>query len=289
VLEYPDTPPEWLLGDPVRLRQILINLIGNAIKFTEQGEVRVIVRAGHAEPGETLSLQVAVRDTGVGLRLEDQDRIFESFQQADSSTTRKYGGTGLGLTIVRELAELMGGSVELESVSGKGSCFTVHLKLEVAAEPGVPDRGAVPEVALPKPCRAGRSVLLAEDNRTTQQLLLVLLESAGLEVSIAENGLEAVAFLQREAVDLVFMDCQMPDMDGLEATQQLRSIGLQTPIVALTAHARAEDEQRCLGAGMDDFLGKPFRKFELDAILDKWLPETTERENVVAETGNCED
>ena len=270
--------PEWLLGDPIRFRQILINLIGNSIKFTERGEVRVIVQAGHANPGEPVALQIAVRDTGIGLRPEDQERIFDSFQQADSSTTRKYGGTGLGLTIVRELAELMDGYVELESVAGQGSCFTVHLMIEAASAPPKPEEQSS---VLSRSRGSGQKVLLVEDNPITQQLLQLFLESAGLRVAIVGTGQKAIEFLGHESVDLIFMDCQMPDLDGFEATRELRSKGLKTPIVALTAHAREEDEQRCLQAGMDDFLGKPFRKFELEDVLGKWLPETTD-------TGRCE-
>lgn len=271
-LEYPAKAPEWLRGDPVRLRQILINLIGNAIKFTGQGEVRVIVRADQAEPGENLPLQIAVQDTGVGLRPEDQERIFESFQQADSSTTRRFGGTGLGLTIVRELTEVMGGTISVASASQKGSCFTVHLTLEVAMPSEPPEELTPVEEAAAESGAIGQSVLLAEDNPTTQHLLRLLLQDAGLKVTIVENGLEAVAFLAREKVDLVLMDCQMPAMDGFEATRKLRSMGLQVPVVALTAHVRNEDEHRCLTAGMDDFLGKPFKKIELEAMLGKWLP-----------------
>mgnify|MGYP001275832531 FL=1 len=258
-----------VVGDAGRLRQVLLNLIGNALKFTEEGEVLVSVQLTPDFEQRLADVVIAVRDTGIGLRPDDQERIFESFEQADTSTTRNYGGTGLGLTIVRQLIEEMGGSISLESLYGEGSCFTVRLNLPFADTENV----VAPE--LPHGADSfswsGKRVLLAEDNPTTQKLLQIMLENASLDVHIVENGQEAITFLEQQDVDLVFMDCQMPVMDGLEAVARLRSNGLQTPVVALTAHAREEDEEHCLTAGMDDFLGKPFRKNELEAVLEKWL------------------
>ncbi len=272
-LDYPGEAPQWLMGDPERLRQILLNLLGNAIKFTEQGEVRIVVQIGDAGPDRLLPLRISVWDTGVGVRAKDRERIFDSFQQADSTTTRKYGGTGLGLTIVRELVRMMGGMIELESFSGKGSGFTVHLQLEAGAPPQDQALQKAHAAPVERPPRAGQSMLLVEDNATTRQLVQLLFEGSGLDLFIVENGLQAIEFLTEEKVDLIFMDCQMPDMDGFETTRELRSMGLQVPIIALTALAHEEDEQRCLDAGMNDFLRKPFRKFELEATLAKWLPE----------------
>ncbi len=287
-MEYPAAAPQWLVGDPERLRQVLINLLGNAIKFTEQGEVRVVVQIDNAGPDRILPLRISVWDTGVGVRAEDRERIFDSFQQADLSTTRKYGGTGLGLTIVRELVEMMGGMIELESSSGQGSGFTVHLQLEIGAPPQVESLQKAHEPLVERSHRAGQSMLLVEDNATTRQLVQLLLEGSGLELFIVENGLKAIEFLKGEKVDLIFMDCQMPGMDGFETTRQLRSMGLQVPVIALTAHAREEDEHRCLAAGMDDFLGKPFRKFELEALLAKWLPEPTAHSPAATEAAHGE-
>jgi CheY-like chemotaxis protein len=243
--------------------------------------VRVCVQVEPTEIDKQVAVKIAVSDSGIGLRQEDQQRIFDSFQQVDASMTRSYGGTGLGLTIVRELVDRMGGSVSLDSVYGKGSCFTVEFRQPIAEAGRLqePDKktllgpvvsvGTEPRLTvkgLMKP-----SVLLAEDNPTTQELLVILLENAGVNVHVVSNGRQAIDFLERERVDLVFMDCQMPEMDGLEATLQLRRNGLSAPIIALTAHAREEDESRCLVAGMNDFLSKPFRKAELEALLDKWL------------------
>ena len=259
-----------VVGDPGRLRQVLLNLITNALKFTEKGEVLVDLQMRYGLSDGDADVVIAVRDTGIGLRPEDQERIFDSFEQVDTSTTRNYGGTGLGLTIVRQLVEEMGGSISLDSVYGEGSCFTLRLNLPFAKQTFLVETtesaGDIPVLSLP-----GRRVLLAEDNPTTQQLLQIMLENVDLEVHIVQTGREAIAFLEKQDVDLVLMDCQMPEMDGIEATRSLRAAGLQTPVIALTAHAREEDEGRCLTAGMDDFLGKPFRKNELEAILLKWL------------------
>lgn len=273
IAEWPDSAKQWLIGDPVRIRQVLINLISNAVKFTEQGEVRVSARFDLDTSGEEGDLLISVQDTGIGLRQQDHERIFDSFQQADSSTTRRYGGTGLGLTIVRDLIQLMGGDISLESTYGEGSRFSIRLKLPVAEGGPIPETGVMPQTqAAPiEKQRLAARILLAEDNPTTQQLLLILLENAGLDVTVVDNGRQAVDFLDQQSVDLVFMDCQMPEMDGLEATGQLRRKGIKVPVVALTAHAREEDEVKCLKAGMDDFMSKPFRKFELDMILEKWL------------------
>jgi CheY-like chemotaxis protein len=223
-----------------------------------------------------------IRDTGVGIPEEAQSRIFDSFDQGDSSTTRKYGGTGLGLTIAKELIQLMGGQLAVESRPGKGSTFSVQLPLALCKQSELPlptiespERPGPLEVvssAVVAPvATGGRRVLLAEDNPTTQSLISILLQQMGIDLVIVDNGQEAIDFLLNEHVDLILMDCQMPYLDGLEATAQLRAQGLLTPVVALTAYARAEDEQQCLTAGMNDFLSKPFRQAELRDVLVKWL------------------
>ncbi len=276
-----DLPP--VAGDPIRIRQILLNLIGNAVKFTEVGKVTVLLSAT-VRPAEGLcDCLFVIRDTGVGIPEEAQSRIFDSFDQGDSSTTRKYGGTGLGLTIAKELIRLMGGQLALESRLGEGSTFSVQLPLALCQQPELPLSTTEPAarqgslevissaVIAPPVVSGGRRVLLAEDNPTTQNLISILLQQMGIELVIVDNGQQAIDFLLNETVDLILMDCQMPYLDGLEATAQLREQGLLTPIVALTAYARAEDQQLCLTAGMNDFLSKPFRQAELRDVLIKWL------------------
>ena len=279
--------PVMVSGDEGRVRQIVLNLVGNAIKFTNRGKVSVALSCLEPFSSSARQYRLTVRDTGVGIPPEQHARIFESFGQADESLSRSHGGTGLGLTIVSELAAMMNGEVSVDSAPGRGSTFAVTLTLPdaeeaslavaasvldgrtVCAVPGGPevDSGEVPEAI-------GRGrILLAEDNPTTQELLTILLRRAGYGLTVADDGHGAVRCATAENYDLIFMDCQMPHLNGLEAAVQLRASGVTTPIVALTAHARHEDETRCLAAGMNDFLSKPFRRHELFAILEKWLPE----------------
>ncbi len=269
-------------GDPSRIRQILLNLIGNAVKFTDAGKVTVSLSATSRFTEGVCDYLIVIQDAGIGISEEAQARIFDSFDQGDSSTTRKYGGTGLGLAITKELVQLMGGQVTVESRPGEGSTFSVELPMVLskqselalfAKKPSLPPKPCLAQIAaVALPVASGaRRVLLAEDNPTTQNLISILLQQMGIELTIVDNGQEAVDFLSNEKVDLILMDCQMPQLDGFEATSQLRALGVSTPIVALTAYARAEDEQECLAAGMDDFLSKPFRQSELKDILVRWL------------------
>jgi signal transduction histidine kinase/ActR/RegA family two-component response regulator len=270
-----ELPP--VVGDPGRIRQILLNLVGNAIKFTEQGGV-VLCLSAEPETGAGRYLySFSVRDSGVGIDESLRQRIFSSFDQGDVTTTRKYGGTGLGLTIVRELTRLMNGTLELESEVGVGSTFTVQLPLE-AASVGQTSRlltfnreETASPVGYDAPPLAGSRILLAEDNPATQDLIRIILEKRGCRLTLVDNGQAAIDAGGVEAFDLILMDCQMPVIDGFEATARLRRAGVCTPIVALTAFARAEDEERCLAAGMDDFLSKPFRQEQLSALLKRWL------------------
>ncbi|MCS7066595.1 MAG: ATP-binding protein [Fimbriimonadales bacterium] len=257
----PETPPV-VLGDPVRLRQILANFISNAIKFTEQGEVAVRIHPLESE------IRFAVQDTGIGIPPDRIASIFEPFTQADSSTTRKYGGTGLGLTICKRLAELMGGRIGVESVLGRGSTFYVDLPLPPAETPPLdaPESiSALPDIP------AGKPILLVEDNEINRKVALRMLSKLQLEVEIATNGAEAVQKATTSAYDLILMDCQMPEMDGYEATRRLREQGVRTPIVALTANALEGDRERCLACGMDDYLAKPIKPDELQRTLARWL------------------
>ena len=251
------------IGDVVRLRQVLLNLVNNALKFTVKGKVSVIAQ-GLDEKGR---LKLEVRDTGIGISEENLSKLFTKFSQADSSTTRKFGGTGLGLAICRNLVELMGGEITCESKLGEGSCFKIILKLNktkldrrVKTEPGI----QIKNLEL--------NILLVEDNVVNQKIAEKLLNNFGCTVVIAENGLKAIETLQSFKPDLVFMDCHMPEMDGYEATRRIRQdSNLQSlPIVALTANATPADREKCMEAGMNDFLAKPFNKDMFTKILYKY-------------------
>jgi CheY-like chemotaxis protein len=306
------------------LRQILTNLIGNAIKFTEKGEITIEVQRStfnvqrslpspltlNLEPG-TVNLYFAVRDTGIGIPREARSRIFESFSQADGSTARKYGGTGLGLSIAKQLTQLMGGQIGVESEVGKGSTFwfTVWLEPSLLNEKDQ----ALSRCELPAPrvaiaeeaeLRFSASVLLVEDNPVNQQVTRSMLEMFGCRVEVAANGRAALAAFSRTVYDLVLMDCQMPEMDGFAATKEIRRRESQlfvlngqlsarqeflsgtqlatghwplttahVPIIALTANAMSGDRERCLAAGMDDYVSKPLTRFQLGELLQRWLPQ----------------
>jgi signal transduction histidine kinase/DNA-binding NarL/FixJ family response regulator/HPt (histidine-containing phosphotransfer) domain-containing protein len=279
--------PHVVFGDPLRLRQVLLNLVSNAVKFTELGEVRIGVSVGDRGCGD-LALCFSVRDTGVGIRPELLTMIFEGFTQADGSMTRKYGGTGLGLTIAKQLAEMMGGGITVESTPGAGSCFlfTARFGYKIGAEPVV----AAPETDVAVLASAGErggEILLVEDNPINQDVAREMLEYLGYHITVAANGCEALECLAHGRFSLVLMDCQMPVMDGYLATRMLREqektllagagAGCRQILIALTGHAGAEDRQMCLDAGMDDYLTKPFTIAQLDAVLSRWLPQRIDR------------
>ncbi|UVE18367.1 transporter substrate-binding domain-containing protein [Pseudomonas sp. LS44] len=268
--------PCQLYGDPLRLGQILINYANNALKFTECGEINVLVRVERQDE-RNVQLFFGVRDTGIGLSREQQSRLFDSFQQADSSTTRKYGGTGLGLAICKRLAEAMGGSVGVDSQPGQGSLFWARLPF------GLAERAALVETAGPAPQFSGQRVLLVEDSALNQEVACGLLEAMGLRVDVAENGAQALERLHGqdgEAYALVLMDMQMPVLDGLATTRLLRQEPrfADLPVLAMTANAREEERQLCLQAGMNDHISKPIEPERLWAALMHWLP------SVVAES-----
>jgi signal transduction histidine kinase/DNA-binding response OmpR family regulator len=267
--------PQSIPSDAMRLRQIMINLVGNAIKFTERGDVRIVVRCDEAD---TVSPKLAIEvvDSGIGLTAAQQERLFTPFTQADASTTRRFGGTGLGLTICKRLAGLLGGDLTVESSPGRGSVFKVTVPtgdlrgvpmLENATEAML-----VPEKKSPvsRSAAAGVRVLLAEDGPDNQRLIATYLRRAGAEVTIVENGRLAVDAALAGTFDLILMDMQMPELDGYGATSSLRREQYTRPIVALTAHAMEGDRERCMRAGCDDFLTKPIGRDGLIDMVVRW-------------------
>jgi CheY-like chemotaxis protein len=269
-----DAVPLWLRGDPTRLRQALLNFAGNAVKFTERGSVTL--RAKLLEHrGDDLLVRFSVEDTGIGVAAQNLPRLFNAFEQADASITRKFGGTGLGLAITKRLTELMGGECGVESQPGVGSTFwfTAHLQRGHGILPApVAERPAAAEQLL-RQRHAGARILVAEDNPVNQEVLLAMLHGVGLNADVAANGREAVAMAQAGDYRLVLMDMQMPVLGGLEATRALRALPQwQTrPIVALTANAFDEDRQACKAAGMNDFIVKPMDVNVLYSTLLRWL------------------
>jgi CheY-like chemotaxis protein len=274
--------PDAVVGDPGRLRQVLGNLVGNAIKFTQRGAIAVSVEvASRAEDG--MELHVEVSDTGIGIPTAKQHLILEPFTQADGSTTREYGGTGLGLAISRQLVEMMGGRLWLQSEVGHGSMFhfTVPLQLYSGSAIQVAPveshgvcQGPI-TVADSKSTHRCLRILLAEDNPVNQRVAAHMLEKRGYQVVVVSTGTEVLTMLAQTSFDMVLMDVQMPELDGLETTVAIRAqeclSGLHLPIIAITAHAMKGDEERCLAAGMDGYVTKPLKAEELYAAIDREL------------------
>ena len=311
--QVPESLPDLAVGDPGRLGQVLTNLLGNAIKFTDQGRIGVTVEALRETKEDSL-IRFVVHDTGIGISRDQQGRLFESFTQGDDSSTRKYGGTGLGLAISKQLVELMGGEIGVESEAQRGSSFWFTVRFGAAAEnesapapqqPRPPMPPPPPPVARPAPATppvaTGGSrpkqetqpsagsvspnhapaihrkyrILLAEDNEINKRITLRLLDKLGLAADAVMNGQEAVQALEKKKYDLVLMDCQMPGMDGYEATAAIRTregTARRTPICALTANAMEGDREKCLAAGMDDYVSKPVGLEKLREAVDRWLP-----------------
>jgi signal transduction histidine kinase/HPt (histidine-containing phosphotransfer) domain-containing protein/ActR/RegA family two-component response regulator len=275
----PDVPSS-LCGDPGRLRQVLLNLAGNAIKFTETGEVSVSARLVE-DDYQTVTIKFTVSDTGIGIRSDILPTLFSPFIQADSSTTRKYGGTGLGLAISKQLVEMMGGDIGVTSTPGVGATFwftvKLTLSLETLVQSGQPARPQQPVAPLSLTMEENRHVriLVAEDNLVNQAIAVKTMEKLGYQVDTATNGREALTIMECTPYHLVLMDCQMPEMDGYEATRMIRSgtggINPAIPIIALTANAIKGDRENCLSAGMDDYLSKPFQSGDLAAKVQYWL------------------
>ena len=272
----PEVPP-CVVGDPLRLGQVLLNLIGNAIKFTEKG--LVVVEVSVTSVGEAgVVLEFAVRDTGIGIAADKQQTIFEAFSQADGSMSRRFGGTGLGLTICSRLVRLMGGGIRVQSRLGEGSCFRFSVPLPVAelAAAAPAQAAPPPEVAAAPGSGGPLRVLLAEDNLVNRQLVVRLLEKRGHRVDTAENGREACEAFHRQSYDVILMDVQMPEMTGIEATAAIREAergtGQHIPIIAMTAHAMNGDRERFLTSGMDGYISKPILVKDLTDALEKISP-----------------
>jgi len=281
--------PALVRGDPGRLRQILTNLVANAIKFTERGVVAISVSLdrsgaslspnGKADPN--LRVYFEVMDTGIGIASETRGRLFQVFSQADGSTTRRYGGTGLGLAICRQLVDLMGGQIGVTSELGDGSTFwfTAVLPKSETGQCQLRERGSTKQamrpLALTRRAGPGPRVLIAEDNPVNQRVAVRLLEHLGIRADVASDGNEAIESLTRQSYALVLMDCQMPELDGFEATARIRSgetLDGQIPIIAMTASAMQGDRERCLAAGMNDYVSKPVRIDDLRPVIERWLP-----------------
>lgn len=268
---------EYLIGDAFRIRQILTNLIGNAIKFTHSGRVDVFASL-IKEVDDQLELEFAVRDTGIGIAQDSLKKIFDSFSQADNSMTRKYGGTGLGLSITKRLVHLMNGQIMVESELGKGSIFSFTIKLKKANDLDIQENVH----KLRKDAQTSNNstykakVLIAEDNKINQKVILGLLLKTNYQVQIVENGINAIEAMVKDNYDIILMDCQMPELDGYEAAKaiRLKEIALariRIPIIAVTAHAMESEKIKCLQAGMDDFLTKPLNATKLIEMIEKWL------------------
>ena len=264
--------PAVLRGDPGRLRQILVNLLSNAITYTQQGHIELRILRPTPQADNRLCIRIEVEDTGIGIASDLHEHIFEAFAQADDTHHRQYGGTGLGLAICRELVTLMGGEIGVESQPGQGSMFWFSVMLDAA------NAELTPDIALGQAQDITAQVLLAEDNPINQQVARVMLEQIGCKVSLAGDGQAAVSAADTQRFDLIFMDCQMPGMDGYQAAREIRrreqaGNTIRTPIIALTANVLPDDVRRCRSAGMDDHLGKPISKQMLRDTLQRWLPE----------------
>jgi CheY-like chemotaxis protein len=274
--------PTSIVSDPTRLRQVLVNILSNAVKFTEEGEINISVSSTEKDDGE-YEIHFAVKDTGIGIPADKMDRLFQAFSQIDASTTRKYGGTGLGLAISKKLVELMGGRIWVESESGRGSTFHFVIAARAAVVEPVPagksvsimeddpQESDVQENDPQESDNCSLRILLAEDNIVNQMVALRMLNKLGYRADVAGNGIEVLQNLERQKYDVILMDVLMPEMDGLEATRQIRRRWPKDPkIIAMTASVLKGDREICLAAGMDGYISKPTRIEELKAALQSF-------------------
>ncbi len=277
LVHYGGGVPRSFIGDPGRLRQILINLVHNALKFTEKGSVSINVECEEKENGKA-RVRLSVEDSGIGIPGDRLGAIFEKFTQGDTSTTRRHGGSGLGLTISKHLVEMMGGAIGVSSRLGEGSTFWFAVSLPFRdEEPPLPEERREERAPLPDDHELVHAhILVVEDHKVNQKMIEKMLGKLGVTVDVVDNGEDAVTRVEKGNYDLVFMDCQMPIMDGYEATAKIRSLKAppgHVPIIAMTAHAMAGDREKCLRAGMDDYLAKPVRKEAVLAMIRKHLKE----------------
>ncbi len=269
--------PREIISDKARLRQVLLNLVGNAVKFTSEGSVELHVKNNGTKNGKQ-SLRFTVRDTGIGIPAEKQSELFESFSQVDSSTTRPHGGTGLGLAICKNIVEMMEGEIEVESREGEGSTFRFTIMVEVAEQGECEEYRKIHSSGenQPESGGSGRDVrlLVVEDNQINQLVTLKVLEKMGIRADVASDGREALSSARENPYDIIFMDLQMPEMDGFEATSRIREQeeeDSKTVIIAMTADAQSQIREKCLEAGMDDYLSKPVQLRDLREAVSKWI------------------
>ncbi len=277
-IAWDEDMPHYVEGDPGRIRQILFNLTSNAIKFTQEGDIKIKIQSVGDKEDKHIFL-VSIEDTGIGIPKDKLGHIFDKFSQAEESTTRRFGGTGLGLSICYKLVEMMGGEITVESVFGKGSLFSFTMTLPLSNAEAIGSSVSCRDIKDIGSLKFDKAqILLAEDNPTNMLIATVILEQYGCHVTPAGNGLEAVERASKQDFDVIFMDCQMPEMDGYEATGAIRAYEskkkqLSTPIIAFTANAMIGDREKCIEAGMDDYISKPVKKEDIACILLKWISE----------------
>ncbi|MBW2733570.1 MAG: response regulator [Deltaproteobacteria bacterium] len=278
--DLPADLPDAVLGDGARLRQVLVNLLANAVKFTEQGSITVMVKRDHQRPVNALTF--TVRDTGIGVAHDAKAQLFDAFQQADNTVSRRYGGTGLGLAIAHQIVSLMGGELQLKSEDGQGSEFTFCVELPPVHQASSACERRPPSIeSAPLSLREDATILIVDDNSINRAVAKEMVTHLGHEAVLAESGAEAIKWMKRRAFALVLMDCEMPEMSGLEAAQAINLLMLKTPagrklpIVALTAHAIETHAEKCREAGMCDVLTKPVSLAELEQCLVRWCPTTS--------------
>jgi CheY-like chemotaxis protein/two-component sensor histidine kinase len=271
-LQVEEGIPDLLIGDPTRISQIIINLVGNALKFTEKGEINIIL-SKRLRPGNQLEVTFRIRDTGIGISPKKLETIFETFSQGSSNTTRRYGGTGLGLSITKKLLELMGSRIQVQSRLGVGSEFSFRLNLDISQS--IKETKVVAANNNLLPSLKGYKILLVEDNLINIKIADQILKKWDIEVFVAKNGREAVNMFSPGKYSLILMDLHMPEMDGYEATVEIRKLDKNIPIIALTAAALVEDKQKVFAAGMNDFISKPFKPNDLYNKITKSILEAS--------------